>query len=116
MTLRLVRLAARTFAVATVAGAAVAAVPQTALADPCPDGTARVFTSDASHRCQGGGTVTYTAWPAVVKVCAMSRTTVVIDTDGRRKADRRHVELDPRHCAQFQIEGQRGATVRVQPK
>jgi len=116
MMVRLSRLAARTLAVAALAAAAVIAVPQTALADPCPDGTARVFTSDATHRCQGGGAVTYTAWPAVVKVCAMTRTTVVIDTDGRRKADRRHVELEPRHCAKFDRDGQHSATVRVQPK
>lgn len=116
MMVRLARLAARTLAVATLVCTAVIAIPQTALADPCPDGTARVFTDDATHRCQSGGSVTYTASPAVVKVCAMSRTTVVIDTDGRRKADRRHVELEPRHCAKFERSGQRSATVLVQPK
>ncbi|MET8774690.1 hypothetical protein ABZV58_06640 [Nocardia sp. NPDC004654] len=114
MTRILRRLVIRGAVIGAVAAGAVVAVPQTAIAEaPCQDGTARVFLNNATNLCQSGS-ATYTAYPAVTKVCSTSGTKVVIDTTGPRRVNRRHVELDPGgHCARFEIEGQESATVLV---
>ncbi|CRY83719.1 hypothetical protein IU443_16745 [Nocardia farcinica] len=117
MAVRVGRVMIRGLAAAALGSGAVLAIPQTAAADgPCPVGTASVFLNDATHHCQGAGTTTYTARPAVAKVCAMSGTAVTVDSDGARRVNRQHIELDPGHCTRLEIGGQYSATVQVSPR
>ncbi|MET7767748.1 hypothetical protein [Nocardia sp. NPDC005366] len=87
-----------------------------AVADaPCPDGTARVFLSNSTNTCQGAGTASY-AQPWATKICTTGGTTAVIDTTGKRRVNRQHIELDPGgHCARLELDGQQSATVVVAP-
>ncbi|WP_431972078.1 hypothetical protein [Nocardia sp. bgisy134] len=116
MTRTLRRLVIRGSVIGAIAAGAVVALPQTAVAEaPCPDGTARVFLNDATNVCQSGS-ATYTARPAVSKVCSTGGTSVVVETTGPRRINRRHIELEPGgYCARLEIEGQESATVQVQP-
>ncbi|MEV0435542.1 hypothetical protein [Nocardia sp. NPDC050413] len=86
----------------------------TAAADPCPDGTARVFLGNSTNSCQGAGTVSYTEAP-VSKVCSMTGSDVVVDIEGNSKKTHRHVELTNGQCAQFDIRTQMANTVTVTP-
>jgi len=87
-----------------------------AVADaPCPDGTVRVFLSNSTNTCQGAGATTYSA-PWATKICTTSGTVAVIDTTGKRRVNRQHIELDPGgHCARLELDGQQSATVVVAP-
>ncbi|MEV0076779.1 hypothetical protein AB0H58_10230 [Nocardia neocaledoniensis] len=113
-----VRMMVRGVVVAAVtAGAAVPVVllgAPNAAADPCPNGTARVFLGDETNACQGAGTQTYVL-AGVSKVCSMTSTDVTIDIDSESKKLRRHVEISNGQCAQFQLRGQTSATVTVTP-
>ncbi|MEV6387286.1 hypothetical protein [Nocardia xishanensis] len=116
MTRTLRQLVIRGSVIGAIAAGAVVAIPQTAIAEaPCQDGTARVFLNNSTNLCQSGS-ATYTALPAVSKVCSTGGTKVVVDTTGPRRINRRHVELEPGgHCARFELEGQESATVQVTP-
>ncbi|GGK43987.1 hypothetical protein [Nocardia camponoti] len=86
-----------------------------ATADPCPNGTARVFLGNETNSCQGPGTVSYTDAP-VSKVCAMTSTDVTVDIETNlRKARTRHVELTNGRCATFDMKTQIANTVTVTP-
>ncbi|MFC4126406.1 hypothetical protein [Nocardia rhizosphaerae] len=107
--------------VVVAAVTAGAAVPITLLAapaataDPCPNGTARVFLGNATSTCQGAGSVSYTVAP-VSKVCSMSSTDVAITIEtNARKNSTRHVEISNGQCRSFDMRTQIGNTVTVTP-
>ncbi|MFF0546040.1 hypothetical protein ACWEVD_08540 [Nocardia thailandica] len=85
-----------------------------ALADPCPNGTARVFLGDATNSCQGAGSVTYDAVP-VSKVCSMSGTNVTIQFTATSKKYNRDVEIYDGRCATFDLRIQKSISVTVAP-
>ncbi|MGW4365252.1 hypothetical protein ACWEKT_06365 [Nocardia takedensis] len=96
-------------------GSLIALGPQ-AVAEGCPAGTARVFFSNSTNTCQPAGSATY-ANPWASRVCTTSGTRVVIDTTGKRKANKRHIELEPAgFCAQLDLDGQQSATIQVLPE
>ncbi|WP_336081282.1 hypothetical protein [Nocardia sp. SSK8] len=87
-----------------------------AVADPCPNGTARVFLGNSTNSCQGAGSVSYTEAP-VSKVCSMSGTHVAVDVEVKaRKTTTRHVEISNGQCATFDMRTQLGNTVTVTPR
>lgn len=94
--------------------AALVSVPS-ALADPCPTGTARVFLGNSTNSCQGAGSVSYTDAP-VSKVCSMASTDVTVEIQTNiKKRPLRTQELSNGHCASFDIHTQIGNTVTVTP-
>ncbi|MFJ2663956.1 hypothetical protein ACIO14_06370 [Nocardia fluminea] len=114
-----VRVIVRGVVVAAVtAGALVPAAlvsAPSALADPCPTGTARVFLGNSTNSCQGAGSVSYTDAP-VSKVCSMASTDVTVEIQTNiKKRPLRTQELSNGHCASFDIHTQIGNTVTVTP-
>ncbi|WP_278263731.1 hypothetical protein [Nocardia sp. AG03] len=86
-----------------------------AVADPCPNGTARVFLGNSTNSCQGAGSVSYTEAP-VSKVCSMSGTDVAVDIQTNiKKRPTRHVEIRNGQCSTFDMKTQIGNTVTVTP-
>ncbi|MFE3541504.1 hypothetical protein ACFXK0_00860 [Nocardia sp. NPDC059177] len=104
--------------VAMSAGALVPAAlvgAPNAVADPCPNGTARVFLGNSTNSCQGAGSVSYTEAP-VSKVCSMSGTQVVVEIEvDNKKRPTRTVEISNGRCASFDMKTQIGNTVTVTP-
>ncbi|MBH0781402.1 hypothetical protein [Nocardia bovistercoris] len=102
-------------AVAVAAGSLLVFGPQAAADAPCPDGTARIFFNNSTNICQGAGTATYSS-PWASRVCTTSGTKVVIDTTGKRRVNKRHIELDGGgYCTQLELNGQENATIQVSP-
>ncbi|MGK8523565.1 hypothetical protein ACRS6B_19350 [Nocardia asteroides] len=92
-------------------------VAPVAVADaPCPEGTARVFLSDSTNTCQGGGTVSYDPPGVVSKVCSMPSANVSAEATfktRRGKLMTQKLELSNGRCGRFDVAGQLGATVTV---
>ncbi|MEV0293111.1 hypothetical protein [Nocardia sp. NPDC050710] len=108
------RLVVRGSLAALGAGSVVFLAPQAIAEAPCPDGTARVFLNDSTNTCQSAGTVEYSQ-PWASKICSMGSAKVVIDTTGKRRINKKHIELDPGHCTRLELDGQQSATVQVIP-
>ncbi|MEV0060001.1 hypothetical protein [Nocardia sp. NPDC050718] len=113
-----VRMMVRGVVVAAVTAGAVVPVvlsAPSAVADPCPNGTARVFLGNETNSCQGAGSVSYTDGP-VSKVCSMSGTHVAVDIQTNiKKRPTRHVEISNGQCSSFDMKTQIGNTVTVTP-
>ncbi|MEU3014323.1 hypothetical protein [Nocardia asteroides] len=114
-----VRKLVRGVVVAAVTAGAVVPVTMlsapSALADPCPNGTARVFLGNETNTCQGAGSVSYTEAP-VSKVCSMTSTDVAVDIQTNiKKRPTRHVEISNGQCSSFDMKTQIGNTVTVTP-
>ncbi|WP_156371157.1 hypothetical protein [Nocardia arizonensis] len=96
-------------------GSLIVLGPKAAAEAPCPDGTARVFFNNSTNTCQNAGTATY-ADPWASRVCSTSGARVVIDTTGKRRVNKRHIELaSGGYCAQLELDGQQSATIQVSP-
>ncbi|MFD3506681.1 hypothetical protein [Nocardia sp. NPDC058666] len=96
----------------TLVPAALLTAPS-AMADPCPTGTARVFLGNSTNSCQGAGSVSYTDAP-VSKVCSMSGTDVTVEIRTNiKKRPLRTQELSNGQCASFDMKTQIGNTVTV---
>ncbi|WP_410870032.1 hypothetical protein [Nocardia sp. A7] len=114
-----VRVMVRGVVVAAVtAGALVPAAlvgAPSAMADPCPNGTARVFLGNSTNSCQGAGSVSYTEAP-VSKVCSMAGTDVTVEIQTNiKKRPLRTQELSNGQCSSFDMKTQIGNTVTVTP-
>lgn len=95
------------------AGSLIVLGPHAAADAPCPEGTARVFFNNSTNTCQGVGAVTYSN-PWASRVCSAAGSKVVVDTTGKRRVNKRHIELDPGgYCTQLELNGQENATVTV---
>ncbi|WP_328404386.1 MULTISPECIES: hypothetical protein [unclassified Nocardia] len=119
MELTVRRLVVRSSIVAALGlGSIVVAAPQAVAEAPCPDGTARLFFTNETNTCQGGGTVSFDGSPAISKVCSVGRVNVIVDATiktGKTKTATRHLDLSNGQCGRIEIAGQLNATVTINP-
>ncbi|WP_228003009.1 hypothetical protein [Nocardia australiensis] len=119
MELTVARLVVRSSITAAIAiGSMVVLGPQAAAEAPCPDGTARIFFSNETNTCQGGGTYSFGGSPAISKVCSVGSVNVTVDATiktSKTKTANRHLDLSNGQCGRIDIPGQLDATVTVTP-
>ncbi|MFQ6394973.1 hypothetical protein ACLMAJ_16100 [Nocardia sp. KC 131] len=117
MTVR--RLMVRSSIVAALGlGSIVVAAPQAIADAPCSDGTARLFFTNETNTCQGGGTVSFDGSPAISKVCSMSSAHVVVDATikiSKKKNTTQHLDLSNGQCGRLDVGSQLDATVTITP-
>ncbi|MFD6157866.1 hypothetical protein ACFWF7_30305 [Nocardia sp. NPDC060256] len=114
MTVR--RLVVRSSVAAAIGLGSIVVVAPQAVAETCPDGSARIFFANAEPSCQTGS-ASYSA-ETISKVCSMTGANVVAEAtylNSRKKPVTTRLDLSNGTCGRFVIAGQQSATVSVTP-